>query len=321
MTDDSIYNTLPMINITLSPYFYRQLNKNNKVYEYEDTEHQYSVRLLKGNPPVRFLDELGREVYGKDSEGNVIADLSNVDELNKVSKGDDGEYILYYKETIFTLNDAKTGYTITYKEHSDEYKTFSKVLDCSKILQEGYSPVTITNKNSSSITDSNTDRTGIEIEGSPITITDSNTDRTGIEIEGSPITITDSNTVRKGIKNEGILKEDISEYVYDEFKDKDNNKFTLNGIFSMITDSNINLKMKQSSKDMKLVGEDGDEDAHMDIGGIIVYDPDNNFMLCYALFDTSQNVSGSMNIENYDYREWLNIDYTCRISDGGETVD
>ena len=264
-----------MINITLSPYFYRQLNKNNKVYEYEDTEHQYSVRLLKGNPPVRFLDELGREVYGKDSEGNVIADLSNVDELNKVSKGDDGEYILYYKETIFTLNDAKTGYTITYKEHSDEYKTFSKVLDCSKILQEGY----------------------------------------------SPITITDSNTVRKGIKNEGILKEDISEYVYDEFKDKDNNKFTLNGIFSMITDSNINLKMKQSSKDMKLVGEDGDEDAHMDIGGIIVYDPDNNFMLCYALFDTSQNVSGSMNIENYDYREWLNIDYTCRISDGGETVD
>lgn len=283
MTDDSIYNTLPMINITLSPYFYRQLNKNNKVYEYEDTEHQYSVRLLKGNPPVRFLDELGREVYGKDSEGNVIADLSNVDELNKVSKGDDGEYILYYKETIFTLNDAKTGYTITYKEHSDEYKTFSKVLDCSKILQEGYSPVTITNKNSSSITD--------------------------------------SNTVRKGIENEGILKEDISEYVYDEFKDKDNNKFTLNGIFSMITDSNINLKMKQSSKDMKLVGEDGDEDAHMDIGGIIVYDPDNNFMLCYALFDTSQNVSGSMNIENYDYREWLNIDYTCRISDGGETVD
>lgn len=283
MTDDSIYNTLPMINITLSPYFYRQLNKNNKVYEYEDTEHQYSVRLLKGNPPVRFLDELGREVYGKDSEGNVIADLSNVDELNKVSKGDDGEYILYYKETIFTLNDAKTGYTITYKEHSDEYKTFSKVLDCSKILQEGYSPVTITNKNSSSITG--------------------------------------SNTVRKGIENEGILKEDISEYVYDEFKDKDNNKFTLNGIFSMITDSNINLKMKQSSKDMKLVGEDGDEDAHMDIGGIIVYDPDNNFMLCYALFDTSQNVSGSMNIENYDYREWLNIDYTCRISDGGETVD
>lgn len=283
MTDDSIYNTLPMINITLSPYFYRQLNKNNKVYEYEDTEHQYSVRLLKGNPPVRFLDELGREVYGKDSEGNVIADLSNVDELNKVSKGDDGEYILYYKETIFTLNDAKTGYTITYKEHLDEYKTFSKVLDCSKILQEGYSPVTITNKNSSSITG--------------------------------------SNTVRKGIENEGILKEDISEYVYDEFKDKDNNKFTLNGIFSMITDSNINLKMKQSSKDMKLVGEDGDEDAHMDIGGIIVYDPDNNFMLCYALFDTSQNVSGSMNIENYDYREWLNIDYTCRISDGGETVD
>ena len=283
MTDDSIYNTLPMINITLSPYFYRQLNKNNKVYEYEDTEHQYSVRLLKGNPPVRFLDELGREVYGKDSEGNVITDLSNVDELNKVSKGDDGEYILYYKETIFTLNDAKTGYTITYKEHSDEYKTFSKVLDCSKILQEGYSPVTITNKNSSSITG--------------------------------------SNTVRKGIENEGILKEDISEYVYDEFKDKDNNKFTLNGIFSMITDSNINLKMKQSSKDMKLVGEDGDEDAHMDIGGIIVYDPDNNFMLCYALFDTSQNVSGSMNIENYDYREWLNIDYTCRISDGGETVD
>lgn len=283
MTDDSIYNTLPMINITLSPYFYRQLNKNNKVYEYEDTEHQYSVRLLKGNPPVRFLDELGREVYGKDSEGNVIVDLSNVDELNKVSKGDDGEYILYYKETIFTLNDAKTGYTITYKEHSDEYKTFSKVLDCSKILQEGYSPVTITNKNSSSITG--------------------------------------SNTVRKGIENEGILKEDISEYVYDEFKDKDNNKFTLNGIFSMITDSNINLKMKQSSKDMKLVGEDGDEDAHMDIGGIIVYDPDNNFMLCYALFDTSQNVSGSMNIENYDYREWLNIDYTCRISDGGETVD
>ena len=283
MTDDSIYNTLPMINITLSPYFYRQLNKNNKVYEYEDTEHQYSVRLLKGNPPVRFLDELGREVYGKDSEGNVIVDLSNVDELNKVSKGDDGEYILYYKETIFTLNDAKTGYTITYKEHSDEYKTFSKVLDCSKILQEGYSPVTITNKNSSSITG--------------------------------------FNTVRKGIENEGILKEDISEYVYDEFKDKDNNKFTLNGIFSMITDSNINLKMKQSSKDMKLVGEDGDEDAHMDIGGIIVYDPDNNFMLCYALFDTSQNVSGSMNIENYDYREWLNIDYTCRISDGGETVD
>ena len=283
MTDDSIYNTLPMINITLSPYFYRQLNKNNKVYEYEDTEHQYSVRLLKGNPPVRFLDELGREVYGKDSEGNVITDLSNVDELNKVSKGDDGEYILYYKETIFTLNDAKTGYTITYKEHSDEYKTFSKVLDCSKILQEGYSPVTITNKNSSSITG--------------------------------------SNTVRKGIENEGILKEDISEYVYDEFKDKDNNKFTLNGIFSMITDSNINLKMKQSSKDMKLVGEDGDEDAHMAIGVIIVYDPDNNFMLCYALFDTSQNVSGSMNIENYDYREWLNIDYTCRISDGGETVD
>ena len=283
MTDDSIYNTLPMINITLSPYFYRQLNKNNKVYEYEDTEHQYSVRLLKGNPPVRFLDELGREVYGKDSEGNVIADLSNVDELNKVSKGDDGEYILYYKETIFTLNDAKTGYTITYKEHSDEYKTFSKVLDCSKILQEGYSPVTITNKNSSSISD--------------------------------------SITVRKVIEIECILKEDISEYVYDEFKDKDNNKFTLNGIFSMITDSNINLKMKQSSKDMKLVGEDGDEDAHMDIGGIIVYDPDNNFMLCYALFDTSQNVSGSMNIENYDYREWLNIDYTCRISDGGETVD
>lgn len=294
MTDDSIYNTLPMINITLSPYFYRQLNKNNKVYEYEDTEHQYSVRLLKGNPPVRFLDELGREVYGKDSEGNVITDLGNVDELNKVSKGDDGEYILYYKETIFTLNDAKTGYTITYKEHLDEYKTFSKVLDCSKILQEGYSPVTITNKNSSSITGSQ-------------------------EVEGSSVTLT--NTVRKGIENEGILKEDISEYVYDEFKDKDNNKFTLNGIFSMITDSNINLKMKQSSKDMKLVGEDGDEDAHMDIGGIIVYDPDNNFMLCYALFDTSQNVSGSMNIENYDYREWLNIDYTCRISDGGETVD
>lgn len=305
MTDDSIYNTLPMINITLSPYFYRQLNKNNKVYEYEDTEHQYSVRLLKGNPPVRFLDELGREVYGKDSEGNVIADLSNVDELNKVSKGDDGEYILYYKETIFTLNDAKTGYTITYKEHLDEYKTFSKVLDCSKILQEGYLPVTITNKNSSSITGSNTVRK------------DSNGEVLGPEI---PILI-DSNTVRKGIENEGILKEDISEYVYDEFKDKDNNKFTLNGIFSMITDSNINLKMKQSSKDMKLVGEDGDEDAHMDIGGIIVYDPDNNFMLCYALFDTSQNVSGSMNIENYDYREWLNIDYTCRISDGGETVD
>lgn len=296
MTDDSIYNTLPMINITLSPYFYRQLNKNNKVYEYEDTEHQYSVRLLKGNPPVRFLDELGREVYGKDSEGNVIADLSNVDELNKVSKGDDGEYILYYKETIFTLNDAKTGYTITYKEHLDEYKTFSKVLDCSKILQEGYSPVTITNKNSSSITDSNTVRKTIENE-----------------VPGSSDIILDF--------NEGILKEDISEYVYDEFKDKDNNKFTLNGIFSMITDSNINLKMKQSSKDMKLVGEDGDEDAHMDIGGIIVYDPDNNFMLCYALFDTSQNVSGSMNIENYDYREWLNIDYTCRISDGGETVD
>lgn len=305
MTDDSIYNTLPMINITLSPYFYRQLNKNNKVYEYEDTEHQYSVRLLKGNPPVRFLDELGREVYGKDSEGNVITDLSNVDELNKVSKGDDGEYILYYKETIFTLNDAKTGYTITYKEHSDEYKTFSKVLDCSKILQEGYSPVTITNKNSSSITGSNIVRKANE----PSSSTTGN--------EG----ITDSNTVRKGIENEGILKEDISEYVYDEFKDKDNNKFTLNGIFSMITDSNINLKMKQSSKDMKLVGENGDEDAHMDIGGIIVYDPDNNFMLCYALFDTSQNVSGSMNIENYDYREWLNIDYTCRISDGGETVD
>lgn len=305
MTDDSIYNTLPMINITLSPYFYRQLNKNNKVYEYEDTEHQYSVRLLKGNPPVRFLDELGREVYGKDSEGNVISDLSNVDELNKVSKGDDGEYILYYKETIFTLNDAKTGYTITYKEHSDEYKTFSKVLDCSKILQEGYSPVTITNKNSSSITGFNIVRKAKE----PTTSDD------------GYVSITDSNTVRKGIENEGILKEDISEYVYDEFKDKDNNKFTLNGIFSMITDSNINLKMKQSSKDMKLVGEDGDEDAHMDIGGIIVYDPDNNFMLCYALFDTSQNVSGSMNIENYDYREWLNIDYTCRISDGGETVD
>lgn len=305
MTDDSIYNTLPMINITLSPYFYRQLNKNNKVYEYEDTEHQYSVRLLKGNPPVRFLDELGREVYGKDSEGNVIVDLSNVDELNKVSKGDDGEYILYYKETIFTLNDAKTGYTITYKEHSDEYKTFSKVLDCSKILQEGYSPVTITNKNSSSITGFNTVRKASEPGSST----------------GDSSRITDSNTVRKGIENEGILKEDISEYVYDEFKDKDNNKFTLNGIFSMITDSNINLKMKQSSKDMKLVGEDGDEDAHMDIGGIIVYDPDNNFMLCYALFDTSQNVSGSMNIENYDYREWLNIDYTCRISDGGETVD
>lgn len=296
MTDDSIYNTLPMINITLSPYFYRQLNKNNKVYEYEDTEHQYSVRLLKGNPPVRFLDELGREVYGKDSEGNVITDLGNVDELNKVSKGDDGEYILYYKETIFTLNDAKTGYTITYKEHLDEYKTFSKVLDCSKILQEGYSPVTITNKNSSSITDSNTVRKGIEGE------------------------VPGSSDIILGF-DEGILKEDISEYVYDEFKDKDNNKFTLNGIFSMITDSNINLKMKQSSKDMKLVGEDGDEDAHMDIGGIIVYDPDNNFMLCYALFDTSQNVSGSMNIENYDYREWLNIDYTCRISDGGETVD
>ena len=305
MTDDSIYNTLPMINITLSPYFYRQLNKNNKVYEYEDTEHQYSVRLLKGNPPVRFLDELGREVYGKDSEGNVITDLSNVDELNKVSKGDDGEYILYYKETIFTLNDAKTGYTITYKEHSDEYKTFSKVLDCSKILQEGYSPVTITNKNSSSITGFNTVRKAKEPTAS----------------DDGYVSITDSNTVRKGIENEGILKEDISEYVYDEFKDKDNNKFTLNGIFSMITDSNINLKMKQSSKDMKLVGEDGDEDAHMDIGGIIVYDPDNNFMLCYALFDTSQNVSGSMNIENYDYREWLNIDYTCRISDGGETVD
>lgn len=278
MADDSIYNTLPMMNITLSPYFYRQLNKNNKLYEYEDTEHQYSVRLLKPDVPVKFLDELGREVYGKDSEGNVISDLDDVDELSKVSKGEDGEYILYYKETIFTLNDEHTAYTETYVEHVDEYKTFDKVLDCSKILQEG----------------------------------------NAVEIGGDESTET---YVRKGIANEGLLKEDISSYVYDEFKDKDGATFTLNGLFSMNTDANLNLLMKQSSKDMKIVGEDGDEDAHIDIAGIIVYDPSNMFMLCYALFDDNQKVSGTMNIEDYDYKEWLNMDYTCRISGGGETVD
>lgn len=292
MADDSIYNTLPMMNITLSPYFYRQLNKNNKLYEYEDTEHQYSVRLLKPDVPVKFLDELGREVYGKDSEGNVISDLDNVDELSKVSKGEDGEYILYYKETIFTLNDEHTAYTETYVEHVDEYKTFDKVLDCSKILQEG-----------------NKVETKINI--------------TGIDSNNGELTGTQSSlvTVRKGIANEGLLKEDISSYVYDEFKDKDGATFTLNGLFSMNTDVNLNLLMKQSSKDMKLIGEDGDEDAHIEIAGIIVYDPSNMFMLCYALFDDNQKVSGTMNIEDYDYKEWLNMDYTCRISGGGETVD
>lgn len=282
MVDDIQYDMLPKIDLKLSPYFYREWNRNNLISLHQDTPRFYNVKLLKENPPLKYVDENSRVVYGKDSEGNVISDLNSFDELDKVVKGNDGEYVLYYTDVSYVLKSDKSGYTVTETEKVDEFKEFYRVLDCSKIIHTGFTP-----------------------KENTVTVNETGNASTFV--------------TRKNEENAGILLDDVSNYCYDEFKDVNDEAFNLELMYTSGSDGNIKIECKQLSPHMRIVGADGDTDTPIMIGGFIIYDLENKFMLGYALFNEAQSISNCLDIEDYDFNEWLNVDYTCKIE--GDVVE
>lgn len=90
---------LPTIEIIQTPYFYKQLNRNNKLLTYDEENPQlYKLYLLMENTPIQYEDDYHNVVYGKDDDGNEIAELTK-DNLDKITKDSvTFEKLLYYKD-------------------------------------------------------------------------------------------------------------------------------------------------------------------------------------------------------------------------------
>ena len=276
---DTGYVYLPKMDLLLSPFFYRQLNNNNKIFSHNSSVQPcfYKVRLLKPEPPVVFVDDLCREVYGKDESGNIISKLDDETELSKVVRDKAGELVLYYKKPKYTLNTAGTGYDVSYIELVDEYKTFTKVLDTSKFVHQQY------------------------------------TDKTHTTNSNNKVDPNKRYISRNPDKDEGILLDGFESYLYSDFDDKNGNPYYLTVKFDKVNDGGFTVNVEQVSQNMKIIGDDGDEDSPINIGGFIVYDNDNKFLLGYGLFDESQEISGFLNVEDFDFKEWLKVDLTCKF--------
>ena len=65
----------------------------------------------------------------------------------------------------------------------------------------------------------------------------------------------------------------------DEFKDVNDEAFNLELMYTSGSDGNIKIECKQLSPHMKIVGADGDTDTPIMIGGFIIYDLENKFMI------------------------------------------
>lgn len=275
---DTGYVYLPKMNVLLSPFFYRQLNRNNKIISYNNsTSNYFKVALLRKGAPIKYVDNLCRVVYGKDHDGNEITDLSTKDNLDKIVKDKGGEYILYYKEPHYKLNSDNTGYDVTYVEKVDDYHTFTRVIDDSKFVHQQYMDKEHTT-NANNIVDPS-----------------------------------HKYISRNPDDKEGILLNDADSYFYPDFNDDNDNPFYLNIYCDNVSDSNMIINVEQYSQDLKLVGDDGDKDSPIFIDGFIVYDASNKFLICYGLFDETQEISGFLNIEDFNFKELLNINLTCKV--------